>query len=67
MRILGKLVEDVFKMILYVTLLFFRDNRILMRTLRVFAPASETEPKLTFLAMTVGLRSRSARLFSAGT
>ena len=38
-----------------------------MRIERVSAPASELDPKLTFLAMTVGRRSLSARLLSAGT
>jgi len=35
--------------------------RTVMRTLRVLAPASDWEPKLTLRAITVGRRSRSAR------
>jgi hypothetical protein len=46
---------------------FFREYKTLMSMPRVWVPVSETDPKLTFRAMTVGLRSRSARLLSAGT
>jgi hypothetical protein len=35
--------------------------------LLTFAPASVIDPKLTFRAITEGLRSLSARLLSAGT
>jgi hypothetical protein len=45
---------------------FLRVWKIVIKMLRVLAPASDCEPKLVFLAMTVGLRSRSARLLSAG-
>ena len=39
----------------------------LMRISRVFAPASDWDPKLTLRAMTVGRSSRSQRLLSGGT
>jgi hypothetical protein len=38
-----------------------------MSVSRVLAPASECEPKLTFLAITKGRSSLSAKLLSAGT
>ncbi len=45
---------------------FFGVCSIDIRMPLVWAPASEYESKLILRAMTVGQRSRSARLFSAG-
>ncbi len=46
---------------------FFCVVTTVVRVLRVCAPASVTEPKLTLRAMTEGRKSRLAKLFSAGT
>jgi hypothetical protein len=58
--------RTVFRWVTTSTCRFFKVCSTDISTPRVWAPASDCDPKLTLRAMTVGRRARSARLFSAG-
>ncbi len=64
---MGELIEYAFEMHSHIYFPFLKSMQTVIKMLLVCAPASEKEPKLTFRAITVGRRSRSARLLSAGT
>ena len=66
-QVSGQNVQGALYLLRWVHASFLSVATKVVRVLRVRAPASVTEPKLTLRAMTEGLKSRSAKLFSAGT